>query len=192
MAHRHTVQKRARGGRNLGPDYTGPASKRVLDEARSQKEDFNKGGKTVAKAHGGAAKKRGDFKRGGTVSAGLQFKQGGSVWSHAASGLRGKKGMAGNPEVDGHEEHGEKLDHKAHKGGTEGSQHRIGHKGKAKHQYAKGGKVKGFKQGGHIEDDHSPMNRHPQEEPEGEWQRDHKRGGRAHKHGGGECDDDRD
>jgi hypothetical protein len=93
-------------------------------------------GVEVAKAQGSAPKARGDRRSRAT------YESGGSVWSVAAKGLRGRKGFAGHYEADGHEEHGEKLDRQAHKGGTEGSRTRSQHSGKVKHQYAKGGRTK--------------------------------------------------
>ena len=144
MAHRHKMQKggalrRSAGGKAdpFKHSYTSPGDKRVKKEAESEKETeqlATGGGVSLTRAHGGAAKKRGD-----------RFKKGGSVWSKAASGLRGKKAFA-DAVVHDEELHGATVH--APKAASDGKNERVGHAGKAKHQYAKGGKVKGFKEGG--------------------------------------------
>jgi hypothetical protein len=183
MAHRHTIQKRARGGgvrggSKIDHNFSSPGANRIEDEAKSQKEEFHKGGKTVAKAGGGKVKARGD-----------RFKRGGSVWSHAAEGLRGKKGFAGTEVPWQKGEHGELK--KAKAGDTEKKHDaagRRGHPGKAAHQYAKGGKVKAFAKGGAAD----PVDGNPEGEPSGDWEKKHAKGGRTAKARGGECDEDGD
>jgi hypothetical protein len=126
MAHRHRKHKAA-GGREV---YTGKGSK-VEHEAESKSEDFKRGGRRhhVGRAAGGRAKK--SFARGGRASP----------FSSAAGSIKGKRGFASPIMEHKGQKHGEHLDHEAHGGGVDGGHMRHGHKGKARHQYAKGGRA---------------------------------------------------
>lgn len=143
MAHRHRMQARARGGgikheMEHRPNYTAPGSSGIAAEAESKKETF---------AHGGKSKKRADRKARGGATMG--FKSGGKVWSHAAGGIRGKRGMAAEVMRPG-KLHAENHDNTVKAMGDHASGARSGHGAKARHQLATGGRA-AFEKGGKCE-----------------------------------------